>query len=64
MSDNENKFFVVLMNHEHQYSMWPSSRTVPDGWDSVFDGSHVDCTTYIEDNWTDMRPKSLRESTT
>ena len=24
--------YVVLVNHEEQYSLWPARRPIPDGW--------------------------------
>jgi MbtH protein len=26
------------------------------------ESTRADCLTYVEENWTDMRPRSLRES--
>lgn len=55
--------FVVVMNHEEQYSIWPVGRELPQGWsDAGFRGSKADCLLYIEDVWTDMRPASLRRA--
>lgn len=54
--------FRVLQNDEEQYSIWPAAQTIPAGWRSVLEpASKQDCLTYIEANWTDMRPKSLRD---
>ncbi|HEV7679293.1 MAG TPA: GNAT family N-acetyltransferase [Candidatus Dormibacteraeota bacterium] len=53
---------LVVVNHEEQYSIWPSGRDVPDGWRAVgFEGSEEECLAHIEVIWTDMRPRSLRE---
>ncbi|MEI6211116.1 MAG: MbtH family NRPS accessory protein [Pseudomonadota bacterium] len=53
--------FQVLRNAEEQYSLWPSAQTPPGGWTAVGSvGSKAECLQYIEANWTDMRPKSLR----
>ena len=58
--DNEEGEFLVLINDEHQYSLWPSFKDVPEGWVSVGPrGARKECLAYIEENWTDMRPKSL-----
>ncbi|MGW3461139.1 MbtH family protein [Streptomyces olivaceoviridis] len=52
--------YLVLRNAEHQHSLWPTFVDVPTGWDVVFGAaSRTECTEYIEENWTDMRPKSL-----
>jgi MbtH protein len=60
--DDENSEFMVLVNEEGQYSLWPTFREVPDGWKAVGPrGSRKECLDYIEENWTDMRPKSLVE---
>ena len=55
--------FRVLVNGEEQYSLWPSGKEIPAGWRSVHgpDGREA-CLAYVEANWTDMRPKSLREA--
>jgi MbtH protein len=55
--------YVVVVNHEEQYSLWPAFREVPAGWTTVGpQRSRAECLAWIEENWTDMRPKSLRES--
>jgi MbtH protein len=53
--------FIVLVNHEEQYSLWPSFKAVPDGWTRV--GPTADkatCLAWIAERWTDLRPKSIR----
>lgn len=61
--DNENGRFVVLSNAEEQHSLWPSFAIVPDGWNVVLAETNRDeALEYIEQNWTDIRPKSLREA--
>ena len=61
--DPEGKFFV-LVNDEEQHSLWPTFADVPAGWSVVFggpDGSDRDSALrFVEENWTDMRPLSLR----
>lgn len=55
--------YVVLINGEEQYSLWPARREVPGGWKIVGPkGSKETCQSYIQEVWTDMRPKSLREA--
>jgi MbtH protein len=52
---------VVVRNDEEQYSIWPAHRDLPAGWTAVgFRGGKDDCLDYIEREWTDMRPLSLR----
>jgi MbtH protein len=56
--------FLVLVNGEGQYSIWPGFREVPAGWNPVGPtGGRQVCLDWIESHWTDMRPKSLVEST-
>jgi MbtH protein len=51
------------MNSECQHSLWPVFVEVPAGWDVAFGPApRNDCLAYIEDAWTDMRPKSLIDS--
>ncbi|MBK1867309.1 MbtH family protein [Taklimakanibacter albus] len=59
--DDESGTFLVLPNEEEQYSLWPSHIDVPAGWRVVHpaDGRRA-CLDFIESNWTDMRPNSLR----
>ncbi len=61
--DREDETFIVLINHEQQYSIWPHWKPVPGGW-TVVDGVKGDKQTvleYVENTWTDMRPLSLRQ---
>lgn len=54
--------YLVLINDEHQYSLWPAAIDVPAGWQIAHDtDSREACLAYIEHNWTDMRPRSLAE---
>lgn len=54
--------FVVVCNHEEQYSIWWADREVPQGWrEAGKSGSKEECLTYIDQVWTDMRPLSLRK---
>lgn len=61
--DDENGAFYVLVNDEEQYSLWPTTIEVPAQWRVVFgEAQRADCVDYVEANWTDMRPKTLREA--
>ncbi|TKC98579.1 MbtH family protein [Polyangium fumosum] len=61
MSEDSSEYLVVV-NHEEQYSIWPALREIPAGWrDAGKLGSKQECLAYIEEVWTDMRPRSLRE---
>ncbi|KZB80202.1 MbtH family protein [Amycolatopsis regifaucium] len=58
--DNEDGFFFVLVNDEGQHSLWPSFAEVPAGWTRVHgEATRRECLAYVEENWTDLRPKSL-----
>ncbi|MFF2011449.1 MbtH family protein [Streptomyces sp. NPDC058195] len=55
--------YVVVINIEEQYSIWPAHQDVPEGWRALDTrGQKAECLNYIERTWTDMRPKSLRSS--
>jgi len=59
--DDASNDFLVLTNAEEQYSLWPAFVDVPAGWSVVSGPSRrEDCLEYITENWTDMRPASLR----
>ena len=61
--DDEHAEFRVLANAEGQHSLWPAFAAVPAGWREVFgEASRAECLEYVEKNWTDMRPRSLREA--
>lgn len=54
--------YQVLRNDEDQYSLWPADLDVPAGWHPVGkEGSQEECSAYVDEVWTDMRPRSLRE---
>jgi MbtH protein len=58
--DDESGSFIVLVNDEGQHSLWPIFADVPAGWVNKFGPeSRQSCLQYVEENWTDMRPKSL-----
>ncbi len=41
----------------------PAFADVPAGWQVVFgEATRASCLEYVEQRWTDMRPKSLREA--
>lgn len=62
MFDDENAEYLVLVNIEGQYSLWPKFKDVPTGWSVVGpQGNKKRCLDWIEETWTDMRPKSLIE---
>jgi len=58
MSDDE---FLVVKNHEDQYSIWLADRAVPTGWEvQPSRGSKEQCLEYVRAHWVDMRPASLK----
>ncbi len=60
--DAEDTVFRVVKNHEEQYSIWPEYLELPKGWSEVGKrGVKKDCLQFISENWTDMRPLSLRQ---
>lgn len=61
--DDNDAVFSVLVNAEGQYSLWPVFADIPEGWTAeLSERSRETCLAYIEEHWTDMRPKSLREA--
>jgi len=53
--------FVVVVNDELQYSIWPHGRDLPGGWRAEGRiGSRTECLEHIARVWTDMRPLSVR----
>jgi MbtH protein len=52
--------YLVLVNDEGQHSLWPVFADVPEGWTVVFgEADRASCLEFVENSWTDMRPKSL-----
>ncbi|KXZ17779.1 protein mbtH [Bacillus nakamurai] len=61
--EQEDGIYHVLVNAEGQYSLWPAYLDVPDGWEAcVKDEKRKVCLEYIETNWRDMRPESLKQT--
>ena len=59
--DAEDGRFYVLVNDEEQHSLWPAFAEIPAGWRLAFGDAPRDaCVQFVEQNWSDMRPKSLR----
>ena len=56
------EMYYVVKNIEEQYSIWPSYKKIPKGWEVVGQPRiKSECLDYIEKTWTDMRPLSLRK---
>ena len=66
--DDSDGTFYALVNHEQQYSLWPTFQVVPDGWAVAYGdptgGSRQEVLDWIERTWTDLRPRSLRDRIT
>jgi MbtH protein len=61
--EDEQSSYLVLINDEGQYSLWPAFADVPAGWTQAFGpDSRPECLDYVERTWTDMRPRSLIEA--
>ena len=53
--------YVVVMNNEQRYSIWPASEPIPSGWHDVGKhGTRQEALQYIAEIWKDMRPRSVR----
>jgi MbtH protein len=55
--------FLVVVNDEEQYSIWEDTAPPPAGWRATgFAGPEQECLDHIDQVWTDMRPRSLRDA--
>ena len=60
---NDSTVYKVVVNHEEQYSIWPSHKSNPLGWnDAGKSGSKEECLAYIKEVWTDITPLSVRKA--
>ncbi|MBC6447531.1 MbtH family protein [Actinokineospora xionganensis] len=61
--EDDSRDCLALVNDDEQYSVWPVDLAVPRGW-RVAHGpaSTREIADYIDQTWTDMRPKSLRDA--
>ncbi|MDT0477799.1 MbtH family protein [Streptomyces sp. DSM 41014] len=58
--ENDDALYLVLRNDEGQHSLWPAANDVPAGWAIVKQADkRTACLEFVEQHWTDMRPKSL-----
>ena len=59
---DDDTIFHVVINNEEQYSIWPAYKLVPGGWrEAGKSGDKASCLCWIDQEWTDMRPLSLRK---
>ena len=55
--------YIVVVNHEEQFAIWPADKEPPLGWQAVgVRGYREECLAWIHENWTDMRPLSVRQN--
>ena len=55
--------YLVLINDEGQYSLWPAFVEVPAGWTvRLAETDRQSALDHIDEHWTDMRPRSLVEA--
>ncbi|MCX4670933.1 MbtH family protein [Streptomyces sp. NBC_01381] len=60
--ENPDGTYTVLVNDENQHSLWPVTVDVPAGWTVAHPSDTREaCLRFIEENWTDMRPRSLAQ---
>ena len=53
--------YLVVLNHEEQYSIWREDKEMPAGWKAEGKrGTQDECLQHIDEVWTDMRPLSVR----
>jgi MbtH protein len=58
--DDQDGRYIVLVNDERQYSLWPAAMQVPAGWAAVHGpAGRSSCLDYVNEHWIDMRPQSL-----
>lgn len=55
--------WLVVVNDEEQYALWPEGRPAPSGW-REFAGpmAEEESTSFVDRHWTDMRPAVLRSA--
>lgn len=58
--EDDDAEYHVLVNDEGQHSLWPVFADVPAGWTiALATASRAAALAYVEENWRDMRPRSL-----
>ncbi|HEX2133006.1 MAG TPA: MbtH family protein [Actinophytocola sp.] len=62
MSTGDDRRYQVVVNDEEQYSIWLADQQLPAGWRPEGTvGDRSTCLAHIDEVWTDMRPRSVRE---
>ncbi|HWC12067.1 MAG TPA: MbtH family protein [Acidimicrobiales bacterium] len=60
-AEDDEVVYMVVVNHEQQYSIWPADDNPPAGWVATGPrGTRAECLEHVARTWTDMRPRSLR----
>lgn len=60
--DDDDGRFRALVNGEEQHGRWPAFADVPAGWGTAHgEADRAARADHIELDWTDIRPKNLRE---
>lgn len=50
--DDDSTIYLVVVNEEKQYSIWPSGRELPLGWEATgFQGNKAACVAELERLW-------------
>ncbi|MFF2148844.1 MbtH family protein [Kitasatospora sp. NPDC058190] len=61
--EDDNADYYVLLNDEGQHSLWPAFAEIPAGWTAAHGvAPRQECLDYVNEHWTDMRPRSLAEA--
>ncbi|SDZ41143.1 MbtH protein [Evansella caseinilytica] len=61
--EDQDSTYLVLLNEEGQYSLWPADIDVPSGWNVVHtEASREACVEFIRSQWTDLIPNSLKNT--
>jgi len=62
MSEDDETQYLVVVNQDEQYSIWPADREgLAPGWTATgFSGTRAACLAHLQQLWVDMRPPGLR----
>ncbi|KJY42839.1 hypothetical protein VR41_06040 [Streptomyces sp. NRRL B-1568] len=61
--ENADALYLALVNDEGQYSVWPATAAVPEGWRTELAASpRQTVLDHIDRHWDDMRPATLRQA--
>ncbi|WP_238009387.1 MbtH family NRPS accessory protein [Dactylosporangium sp. AC04546] len=55
--------FTVVVSDEGAFSLWAAAAAPPPGWQRTgAEGTEAQCLAWIAREWTDMRPRSVRDA--